>query len=195
MRGLLRSPLLAIFLIVAVDVLGLTIMIPLLPFYAEKMGASPTENGWLIGIYAFCQLFSGPLLGRLSDRTERKPLLLVSEAGTFVGFLITAFAPSLWILFVARAIDGCTAGNLSLAQAYISDVTEAKDRAKSFGIIGIAFGLGFLIGPAISGLLARYDYRYPIFAAAAMSATSILTTYLLLPPVSPGGSQAGPAGP
>ncbi len=193
--NLVRSPLLAIFLIVAVDVLGLTIMIPLLPFYAEKMGASPTEVGWLIGIYAACQLFSGPLLGRLSDHTGRKPLLLVSQAGTFIGFLITAFAPSLWILFMARAIDGLTAGNLSLAQAYISDVTEPKDRAKSFGIIGIAFGLGFLIGPAISGLLAKYDYRYPIFAAAAMSATSILTTYLLLPAVMPAGAGKGLSGP
>jgi MFS family permease len=192
---LVRSPLLAIFLIVAVDVLGLTIMIPLLPFYAEKLGASPQEVGWLIGIYALCQLFSGPLLGRMSDHTGRKPLLLVSQAGTFAGFLITAFAPSLWILFVARAIDGCTAGNLSLAQAYISDVTEPKDRAKSFGIIGIAFGLGFLIGPAISGLLAKYDYRYPIFAAAALSATSILTTYLLLPAVQPAGAGKGAPGP
>jgi MFS family permease len=194
---LVRSPLLAIFLIVAVDVLGLTIMIPLLPFYAEKMGATATEVGLLIGIYAACQLFSGPMLGRLSDHMGRKPLLLVSQAGTFVGFVITAFAPSLWVLFLARAIDGCTAGNLSLAQAYISDVTRPEDRAKSFGIIGIAFGLGFLIGPAISGLLAKYDYRYPIFAAAALSATSILTTYLLLPSVTPGGARAGagPSGP
>lgn len=192
---LVRSPLLAIFLIVAVDVLGLTIMIPLLPFYAESMGASATQVGWLIGIYAACQLFSGPLLGRLSDRTGRKPLLLVSQAGTFIGFLVTAYAPSLWVLFLARAIDGATAGNLSLAQAYISDVTKPEDRAKSFGIIGIAFGLGFLTGPAISGLLAKYDYRYPIFAAAALSATSILTTYLLLPNVAPGGAKTGPSGP
>ena len=193
---LVRSPLLAIFLIVAVDVLGLTIMIPLLPFYAEKMGASAEQVGWLVGIYAACQLFSGPLLGRLSDHTGRKPLLLVSQAGTFVGrFVVTAFAPSLWVLFAARAIDGMTAGNLSLAQAYISDVTKPEDRAKSFGIIGIAFGLGFLIGPAVSGLLAKYDYRYPIFAAAALSATSILTTYLLLPAVTPAGAGKGPAGP
>src|ERR1700732_588854 len=170
-------------------------MIPLLPFYAEKLGASAEQVGWLIGIYAACQLFSGPLLGRMSDHTGRKPLLLVSQAGTFAGFLIAAFAPSLWILFVARAIDGCTAGNLSLAQAYISDVTEPKDRAKSFGIIGIAFGLGFLIGPAISGFLARYDYKYPIFAAAALSATSILATSLLLPSVKPGsGKPSGPGG-
>lgn len=156
-------------------------MIPLLPFYAEKLGASPFQVGWLIGIYALCQLISGPLLGRMSDRTGRKPLLVVSQMGTFAGFLITAFAPNLLILFVARAIDGATAGNLSLAQAYISDVTKPEDRAKSFGIIGIAFGVGFLIGPAISGFLSGYDYRYPIFAAAALSACSIVSTLLLLP--------------
>lgn len=180
------SPLLAIFLIVAVDVLGLTIMIPLLPFYAEKLGATPSVVGLLIGVYAACQLVSGPLLGRMSDFTGRKPLLLVSQAGTLIGFLILAFAPNLWVVFLARVIDGATAGNLSLAQAYISDVTRPEERAKSFGIIGIAFGMGFLIGPAISGFLARYGYRDPIFAAAALSATSILSTYFLLPTVTSG---------
>jgi DHA1 family tetracycline resistance protein-like MFS transporter len=189
------SPLLPIFLIVAVDVLGLTIMIPLLPFYAEKLGATPTEVGLLIAVYAVCQLVSGPLLGRLSDFTGRKPLLLVSQFGTLIGFLIMAFAPSLWVVFVARVIDGATAGNLSLAQAYISDVTRPDERAKSFGVIGIAFGMGFLIGPAISGYLAKFDYHYPIFAAAALSATSILATSLLLPSVKAGaGPVEGPGG-
>ena len=189
------SPLLAIFLIVAVDVLGLTIMIPLLPFYAEKLGASATEVGLLIGVYAACQLVSGPLLGRLSDFTGRKPLLLLSQAGTLIGFLVLAFAPSLWVVFIARMIDGATAGNLSLAQAYISDVTRPEDRAKSFGLIGIAFGMGFLIGPAISGYLAKFDYRYPIFAAAVLSATSILATFFLLPKVAAGKTAAeGPGG-
>ncbi len=170
-------------------------MIPLLPFYAEKLGATPFQVGWLVGIYALCQLVSGPLLGRMSDHMGRKPLLIVSQFGTLAGFLITAFAPSLWVVFLGRAIDGATAGNLSLAQAYISDVTEPKDRAKAFGLIGIAFGLGFFIGPGISGLLSRWDYRYPILAAAALSATSILATYTLLPSVKPGtGPVTGPGG-
>jgi MFS transporter, DHA1 family, tetracycline resistance protein len=170
-------------LIVAVDVLGLTIMIPLLPFYAEKLGASPTQVGWLVGVYALCQLFSGPLLGRMSDRVGRKPLLIVSQIGTLIGFLITAMAGTLWVVFLGRIIDGATAGNLSLAQAYISDVTKPEERAKSFGVIGIAFGLGFLIGPAISGFLSQFDYRMPILAAALMSFTSILATTFLLPSV------------
>ena len=166
-------------------------MIPLLPFYAEKLGASPLQVGWLIGVYAACQLVAGPLLGRWSDRIGRKPLLVLSQAGTFVGFLITAFAPSLSVLLIGRAIDGATAGNLSLAQAYISDVTSEQNRTKSFGVIGIAFGLGFLIGPAISGYLAHYDYRYPIFAAAGLSALSILATLTLLPGAKPHGAATG----
>ena len=176
-----RSPLLPIFLIVMVDVLGLTIILPLLPFYAERLGASPTVVGLLVSTYAACQLVAGPVLGQISDRMGRRPLLLVSQMGTFIGFLILAWAGSLWVVFLARVIDGLTAGNLSLAQAYISDVTKPEERAKSFGVIGVAFGIGFLIGPAISGFLSTFSYQYPIFAAAALSATSILSTYFLLP--------------
>src|SRR5437870_10332692 len=152
------SPLLPIFLIVMVDVLGLTIILPLLPFYAEHFGASPALVGLLVSTYAACQLVAGPLLGQMSDRMGRRPLLLVSQMGTFVGFLILAWAQALWIVFLARIIEGLTAGNLSLAQAYISDVTRPEERAKSFGIIGVAFGIGFLIGPAISGYLSRFGY-------------------------------------
>jgi MFS transporter, DHA1 family, tetracycline resistance protein len=188
-----RSPLLPIFLIVMVDVLGLTIILPLLPFYAERLGASPTLVGLLVSTYAACQLIAGPVLGQISDRTGRRPLLLVSQLGTFIGFLILAWAGSLWVVFLSRVIDGLTAGNLSLAQAYISDVTKPEERAKSFGVIGVAFGIGFLIGPAISGYLSTYSYQYPIFAAAALSATSILSTYFLLPgaPVIPESEKRG----
>lgn len=184
------KPLLPIFLIVVVDVLGLAIILPLLPFYAERMGASPTVVGLLISSYAACQLIAGPILGRLSDRYGRRPLLLISQVGTFFSFLMLAAAPNLWIVFLARMLDGFTAGNLSLAQAYISDVTKPEERTHSFAIIGVAFGLGFLVGPAISGFLAQYNYAYPILAAAALSAASITATYFLLPEVAPARQSA-----
>jgi DHA1 family tetracycline resistance protein-like MFS transporter len=187
---LLKSPLLPIFLIVSVDVLGLTIILPLLPFYAERFGASPAVVGLLVSTYAFCQLIAGPMLGRMSDHMGRRPLLLVSQVGTFVGFLILAYANALWIVFLSRVIDGLTAGNLSLAQAYISDVTKPEERSKSFALIGIAFGMGFLIGPGISGYLSQFSYQYPIFAAAGLSATSILATYFLLPSSKPQAADA-----
>ena len=146
------SPLLPIFLIVIVDVLGFTIILPLLPFYSERLGASPTVVGLIVAIYAAFQLVAGPILGQLSDRIGRRPVLLISQAGTLAGFLLLAFSHQIWMVFLSRAIDGATAGNLSIAQAYISDVTRPEERAKSFAIIGVAFGFGFLVGPAISGL-------------------------------------------
>src|SRR2546427_10119170 len=180
-----KSPLLSISLIVLVDVLGLTIILPLLPFYAESLGATPAVVGMLVSAYAICQLIAGPPLGHLSDRVGRRPVLLVSQMGTCAGFLILASARALWMVFLARVIDGLTAGNLTVAQAYISDVTEPENRAKSFGIIGIAFGLGFLIGPALSGYLAQFSNTYPILLAAGLSFTSIMCTYFLLPSVVP----------
>ncbi len=190
----IRSPLIPIFLIVSVDVLGLTLMLPLLPFYAEHFGASAFQVGLLFATYALCQFISGPILGRTSDQVGRRPTLLVSQMGTFVGFILFGLAGSLWMLFVARIIDGITAGNLSIAQAYISDVTKPEERTKAFGLIGIAFGLGFMLGPAISGFLSRFGYQWPPFAAAALSFTSIIFTWRLLPagtrrPVAP--SPAG----
>jgi MFS family permease len=194
--GVRRSPLLPIFLIVVVDVLGLTIILPLLPFYAEKLGASPAQVGALVSTYAVCQLVAGPMLGRLSDHMGRKPLLLVSQVGTCIGFLVLARAEVLWVVFLSRAIDGITAGNLSLAQAYIADVTEPQNRAKAFGVIGIAFGIGFLFGPALSGFMSQFGYHYPIYLAAGLSALSILATATLLPSSKPHAEGTeGPAGP
>jgi MFS family permease len=176
-----RSPLLPIFLIVLVDVLGFTIILPLLPFYSERLGAAPTMVGAIVSMYAICQLISGPILGQLSDKFGRRPILLVSQLGTLAGFFVLAFSTQLWMVFFARALDGATAGNLTTAQAYISDVTKPEERTKSFAIIGVAFGFGFLVGPAISGFLAQYGYQAPIFAACALSFTSILCTFFLLP--------------
>jgi len=175
------SPLLPIFLIVFVDVLGLTIVLPLLPFYTEKYGGSPSVYGLLASSYALCSLISGPLLGQISDRVGRKPLLILSQVGTFIGFLILGFSTSLWMIFLSRVIDGATAGNLSLAQAYISDVTTPQNRARAFGLIGIAFGLGFPLGTTISAFLSKYGYSYPAWAAAFLSFTSIMATTFLLP--------------
>lgn len=187
----MKNPLVAIFLIVAVDVLGLTIVIPLLPFYAEHYGASPFVAGLVVTTYAVCQLVSGPILGQLSDRLGRRPVLLVSQMGSFIGFLILAFANSLWMVFLARFIDGVTAGNLSIAQAAISDFSKPEDRAKSFALIGISFGLGFLVGPAISAFLSGYGYQYPVLASAALSFISIVATYFLLPEKPAGGIAHG----
>ncbi|HVO33900.1 MAG TPA: MFS transporter [Elusimicrobiota bacterium] len=176
-----RSALLAIFLIVAVDILGLTIVLPMLPFYAEHYGASPQVVGLLATVFAFCAFLSGPVLGRWSDRFGRRPVLMASQIGTFIGFIILAKAQALWVIFLSRIVDGITAGNLSIAQAFISDVTEPENRAKAFGVIGIAFGLGFFIGPAISAYLSQYGFSHPAWAAAGLSFTSILCTYFLLP--------------
>lgn len=160
--------------------MGFTIILPLLPFYAEHYGASPVQVGQIIAVYALCQLIAGPILGQISDRIGRRPVLLVSQAGTFFGFLLLASAGSLPVIFLARIIDGITAGNLSVAQAYIADVTEPQDRAKAFALIGIAFGLGFLLGPAITGFFSHFDPQYPIYAAAFLSALSIAGTCFLL---------------
>ena len=187
----MRQPLLPIFLTVLVDVLALTIILPLLPFYADSLGATPIVGGLLTASFAVCQLISGPILGRLSDRVGRKRVLLVSQMGTCIGFLVLGSAHTLWMLFLGRIIDGLTAGNLSIAQAYISDVTKPEERTKSFALIGIAFGMGFLIGPAISGVMAhKFGYSTPPFAAAALSLTSVVFTATLLPNVRPAGDPA-----
>ena len=159
----------------------MTLVIPLLAIYAETFGATPFQATLLVSVFALCQLFSGPVLGRLSDRMGRKPLLLVSQIGTFAGLLLMAGARSLPMLFIARIIDGATAGNLSLAQAYISDHTTPQNRTRAFAIIGVAFGVGFFLGPWITGYLVRYGLFAPILLAAALSLTSVLCTAFLLP--------------
>src|SRR5262245_19478739 len=166
-----KVSLLPVFLIVLVDVFGLTLVIPLLAIYAETFSASPLQATMLVSVFAACQLFSGPVIGHISDRVGRKPMLLISQVGTFIGFIVLARAQALWMLYVARVLDGATAGNLSLAPAYISDHTEPENRAKSFALIGIAFGVGFFIGPSLTGYLSsKYSLNTPIYLAAFMSA-------------------------
>lgn len=178
-----RSALLPIFLIVLVDILGFTIVIPLLALYAERFGASPLVATTLVSVYAVCSLVSTPIIGNLSDRYGRRPLLLISQAGTCLGFIILGVSNSLWMVFVGRILDGLTAGNLSTAQAYISDHTAPENRAKAFGVIGVAFGIGFMFGPGLGGWLASaFDAMHlPFLVSACLSALSILCTYFLLP--------------
>lgn len=170
-----------IFLIVFIDLLGFSLILPLLPFYADTFGATPFQVGLLVASYAAAQLVGAPLLGRLSDRFGRRPVLLISQMGTFVGFLMLGFANALWMLFASRLLDGFTGGNISVAQAYITDITDENDRAKGLGMIGAAFGLGFIIGPAAGGLLSVYGFAVPAFAAAGLSLISILGVIFFLP--------------
>ncbi len=182
-----RSPLLPMFLIVLVDVLGFTIVIPLLAYYAEAFGASPLTATLLVSVYAVCSLISTPIIGKLSDQYGRKPLLMYSQAGTCFGFLVLALSGSLWMVFLGRILPGLSAGNLSIAQAYISDHTKPENRAKAFGVIGVAFGFGFLFGPALGGWLGDYvlDVSFhcevSFLVAAGLSLLSIFCTYTLLP--------------
>jgi DHA1 family tetracycline resistance protein-like MFS transporter len=174
-------PLLIIFLTIFVNLVGFGIIIPLLPYYAQTFGASPIVIGLLFGIFSLCQLVAAPALGDLSDRYGRRPILIFSLAGTVVSFVMLALAHSIAMLFAARIVDGLSGGNISTARAYVADVTEPKDRARAYGLIGAAFGLGFILGPALSGMLAGISYTAPIWAAAAITLVAMVMAWLWLP--------------
>ena len=176
-----RKLLFSILLVVFIDLLGFSLILPLLPYYAETFNASKFQTGLLIAVYALMQLIGAPILGRLSDRFGRRPVLLISIFGTFLGFLLLGFANALWMLFAARILDGITGGNLSVAQAYISDVTDAQNRAKGLGMIGAAFGIGFIIGPVTGGLLSQFGYNVPAFVAAGLALLNFILIFAWLP--------------
>jgi DHA1 family tetracycline resistance protein-like MFS transporter len=176
-----NRPLFIIFLIVFVNLLGFGIIIPLLPFYADHAGATPLAVGLLFAAYSACQLLATPVLGALSDRYGRRPVLLFSLLGTVISFSLLALANALWLLFLARIIDGLSGGNISTARAYIGDITPPQGRARAFGMIGAAFGLGFIFGPALGGLLGHYNFAAPAWAAAGMALVATLLTAFFLP--------------
>ena len=175
-----------LFLIVFVDLVGFGLIIPLLPFYAERFGASPQLVTALLAVFSLMAMISAPLWGRLSDRIGRRPVLMASMAAAALAYLWLGLASELWMLFAARAFAGICAGNIAAAQAYIADVTPPEKRARGMGMIGAAFGLGFIIGPALGGLvagneLATADLVSPGVIAAGLSAAAFLGVILLLP--------------
>ena len=176
-----KKPLFAIFLIIFINMLGFGLILPILPYYAESYGASDTVIGLLVASYAAAQFFGAPILGRLSDRFGRRPILLVSILGTLLGFILLGIANTLLLLFISRILDGITGGNISVARAYISDITTPENRAKGLGMIGAAFGLGFIIGPATGGILSQWSYSLPAFVAAGLTLINLILVYLWLP--------------
>ena len=187
-----RGAMLAIFLIVLSDLMGFGVIIPLLPFYARHYAASDFQVGLLFAVYSFCQLIATPMLGLASDRWGRRPILLFSQIGSVLGYVLLAYAThhqwvnlttGLLAVYLSRAIDGLSGGNISTAQAYISDVTTAKNRAKGMGMLGAAFGIGFTIGPWMGGMLGAKPGNewIPALVAACFSAIAATQTFLRLP--------------
>jgi MFS transporter, DHA1 family, tetracycline resistance protein len=178
-----RSPVIVIFTTVFIDLVGFGIVIPVLPFYAQSTGfnATPRMVGILFASYSVMQLIFSPILGGLSDKYGRRPVLLVSIIGTGIGFLILGAAQTLTMLFIGRILDGITGGNISTAQAYMADITTEKNRAKAMGMIGAAFGLGFILGPAIGGILSRWGIHVPFYFAAALCFANATLLYFRLP--------------
>jgi DHA1 family tetracycline resistance protein-like MFS transporter len=202
-----KSRLLNIFLVVFIDILGFGLILPLLPYFADQYGGSDFVVGLLVAVYAAAQFVGAPFLGRLSDRYGRRPVLVISIAGTALSFLLLGLADPigrtlarlplaelnavqllalenatiLGVMFISRLVGGLTGGNITVAQAYISDVTTAQDRAKGLGLLGAAFGLGFILGPAIGGALSAGGYSVPAFAAAGLATLNLIGIILLLP--------------
>lgn len=174
-----------VFAVISIDSMGMGVILPLLPFYAERFGATPFLIGLLFATFALCQFVAGPLLGSLSDRIGRKPVLVGSQLGTCASFVVLAVSSSLPMVFLARVLDGLTSGNLSVAAAYAVDRSTPKTRKQAIGVVSAGVGVGLIVGPALSALSAHVSPEAPIWIAASLSAASLLATIALLPAESP----------
>jgi multidrug resistance protein len=175
------SPLVVIFVTVFIDLIGFGIIIPMLPFYAEAYGASAFQVGLLATSFSLMQFLFAPLWGRLSDRIGRRPVILAGLLGSAMSYLAFGLADTLTMLFAARILAGIAGANIPTAQAFIADSTTAENRARGMGMIGAAFGLGFILGPAIGGFLSHWGYHVPAFFAAALSLGNFIAGWFLLP--------------
>lgn len=177
------GPLIIIFVTVFIDLVGFGMVIPILPYYANTApyNATPFQVGILLAVYSLMQFFFSPVLGRLSDRYGRRPILLISILGSAAGYFVIGLANTLVLVFVGRIIGGITGANISTAQAYVADITSKENRAKGMGLFGAAFGFGFVFGPAFSGILSKYGAHVPFFFAAGLSFLNAAALYFVLP--------------
>jgi multidrug resistance protein len=177
-----RSRFAVIFFTVLIDLIGFGIVMPILPFYAQRFGASGLAYGAVLGVYSFMQFVATALLGKLSDRIGRRPLLLTTMLFNAVGYVLFAFAGSYWMLFLSRVISGFAGGNISVAQAYMADITTPAERSRGMGIVGAAFGIGFSAGPAVGGLADHYlGHLAPGLIAVGLSLANFVSAYFILP--------------
>lgn len=174
------SPLVFIFLTIFIDLLGVGLLQPVLPFLVQKFRPDALTIGLLASTFSVAQFLAAPVLGAISDRYGRRPVLLFSMFGTAVGYFIFGFATALWLLFVSRLIDGATGAVVSSAQAYIADVSAPEDRTKNFGLVGAALGLGFIFGPAIGGFLGHFNLNWPVFFAGTCALLNTALGYFTL---------------
>jgi MFS transporter, DHA1 family, tetracycline resistance protein len=183
----MRSPLAIVFITVFIDLMGFGIVLPVLPYYAESYGASSLTIGLLFTSYSIMQFLFTPVWGRLSDRCGRRPLILLSLAGSCIGFFIFGMADRLSLLFIGRMIAGIAGAIIPTTNAYIADITTPETRAKGMGLVGVAFGMGFILGPAIGGLISPYGYEKAPFLASALAGLNLVFAYFKLPEsLSPG---------
>lgn len=176
-----KKALLLLFIIMFLVMVGFGIIIPVLPFFAEEIGATPSELGWLMAVYSLMQLLFAPMWGRISDRIGRKPVLLIGIAGLALSFFLFAISTELWMLFAARIIGGIlSSANMPTSMAYVADITSTEDRGKGMGIIGAAVGLGFIFGPAIGGLFSKVSLSTPFWIAGIVSIITFVFVLFVL---------------